>query len=189
MKREITEWLIFIGVILALYLSGLHTPILGALQNLVLKTGIIQPNYDYNKDVDASYAFTLTDQNGKSVPFDKFKDKVVFMNIWATWCPPCIAEMPDINKLYNNIKTNKDIVFVMISTDDQFENAIKFANKKSFNFPIYQLESRLPDVYHTRSIPTTFVLSPQGRIVMKKSGMAEYNTEKFKRFLTGLSNK
>lgn len=187
MKREITEWLIFIGVILALYLSGLHTPILGALQNLVLRTGIIQPDYDYDKSATASYEFTLVSKDGQTIPFDKFKNKVVFMNIWATWCPPCIAEMPDINALYNEVKDNENIEFVLISTDDQFDKAIQFVDKKSFDFPIYQLKSNLPQVYHTRSIPTTFVISPEGNVVMKKSGMAKYNTEKFKKFLTELS--
>ncbi len=185
-KREIIEWAIFIGVIATLYLTGLHTPVLGFMQGLILKTGIIKPTIDKESHVRASYSFTLIDRNGEFINFRNYQGKTVFINFWATWCPPCIAEMPDINKLYNQVK-DENIKFFMISLDDDFEKAKKFVDKKGFDFPIYQLGSLMPKVFHSKAIPTTFVISPQGKIVVKRSGMAEYNTREFREFLVNLS--
>jgi hypothetical protein len=78
------------------------------------------------------------------------------------------------------------VAFVMISLDDDFQKAKDFVKKKDFTFPIYQLGSPLPEAFESSAIPTTFVLSPEGKIVVSKSGMAKYNTRKFKDFLLDL---
>ncbi len=184
-KKEIIEWAIFLGILGFLFGTGLHTPVFGFFQGLILKTGIMQPSIDESSTESADYDFELIDQEGNRKPFTDFKDKVVFVNFWATWCPPCIAEMPDINDLYNEINSD-DIVFVLISFDDNFQKARDFVKKKEFDFPIYQLASPLPKVYESNAIPTTYVISPEGKIVVKKSGMAKYNTKKFRDFLEGL---
>ena len=93
--------------------------------------------------------------------------------------------MPDINDLYGKMDSEK-IVFVMISRDQDFDNAIQFSSKKEYSLPIYSEVSRLPSVFQTNSIPTTFVISPQGKIVVKKSGMASYDSEEFRDFLNSL---
>jgi thiol-disulfide isomerase/thioredoxin len=173
---------VFIGIIAILYFTGLHTPVMGFIQGLVLKTGVIQPGIEENPTENADYNFLLTDRNGDQVSFDAFRNKVVFLNFWATWCPPCIAEMPDINNLYQEVDKSK-IVFVMISLDKSFESAKAFVDKKGYDFPIYTLKSSLPEVFSRSAIPTTFVVSPEGKIVVEKQGMAKYNTNKFKRFL------
>lgn len=185
MKRELMEWGIFIAIISTLYLTGLHTPILGALQGLILKTGIIQPDTEENFQGLADYNFHLEDTEGNVMYFEELKGKTIFVNLWATWCPPCIAEMPDINALYLDLDS-KDVAFVMISLDDNFEKAKSFVNKKGYQFPIYQLKTRLPKIYESPSIPTTYVISPDGNIVMSKKGMAKYNTKDFKAFLLNL---
>lgn len=184
-KREIIEWGIFLGILAFLFGTGLHTPVFGFLQGLILKTGIIQPSIEEAAPETADYNFILVDQHGNRKPFSDFKEKVVFINFWATWCPPCIAEMPDINSLYEDQKT-QGIEFVLISLDDDFQKAKDFVQKKDFAFPIYQLASPLPKVYESSAIPTTYVLSPEGKIVVSKSGMAKYNTRKFRDFLQDL---
>lgn len=81
--------------------------------------------------------FKMVSLNGKTVSFESLKGKVVFMNMWATWCPPCIAEMPNIQKLYEKIGSDK-IAFVMLSLDeDGMEKVKKFIGKKGFTFPVY----------------------------------------------------
>lgn len=184
-KREIIEWGIFLGILGFLFGTGLHTPVFGFFQGLILKTGIMQPSIDKSTTITADYDFTLFDQDGNKKSFAEFKNKVVFINFWATWCPPCIAEMPDINNLYAKVNAD-DIEFVLISLDDDFEKAKNFVRKKEFDFPIYQLASPLPGVFESSAIPTTYVLSPGGEIVVSKSGMAKYNTKKFRQFLREL---
>lgn len=185
LKKEIIEWAIFLGVLGFLFGTGLHTPVFGFIQGIILKTGIMQPSIDETFTEVADYNFTLIDQEGNRKPFSDFEDKVIFLNFWATWCPPCIAEMPDIHGLYKEMNSN-GIEFILISLDDDFQKAKDFVKKKDFDFPIYKLASPLPKVYESRAIPTTYVISPEGKIVVRKSGMAKYNTKKFKRFLEEL---
>jgi thiol-disulfide isomerase/thioredoxin len=127
----------------------------------------------------------VVDQDGTLLLGDDLKGKTVFINLWATWCPPCIAEMPDINKLYNDMSSD-DIVFLMISLDDDFSKAKNFVQRKEYDFEIYQFASNPPASLYSKIIPTTFVLSPEGNIVVRKQGMAKYNSDSFKEFLKSL---
>lgn len=183
-KRELIEWIVLIVVCGVIYLAGWHTVIIGRIQQVVLSTGIIQPTIVDDKRY-ASYDFLLEDLQGERIPFDTFKGEVVFINFWATWCPPCIAEMPDINKLYND-KKNK-VSFVMISLDQDEAKAKDFLAKKDFQFPVYFLRSPIPRSYDTHAIPTTYVLDQNGTIKVENHGMAKYNTENFKQLLSELS--
>lgn len=182
-RRELIEWAIIVTVGVGLYVTGLHTEVIGQLQRAVLATGIITADADTSAS-GASYELKLSNTNGQMVDFSKYKGEVVFLNFWATWCPPCIAEMPDIEDLYQ--KMGNEVSFVMISLDKDREKARRFVERKGFEMPIYFLESALPTVYNPSSIPTTYVLSPDGKIVLTRHGMAKYDTEEFRSFLEGL---
>lgn len=183
-KRDLIEWAIIIGIGLILYLTGLHTQVIGTLQGFVLKTGIIKPSIYLEEPISpAEYQFKLVDQNGNLLDGSSLEGKVIFINLWATWCPPCIAEMPDINRLYGEFKDQKDIRFILISLDEDFNKAIQFVERKGFDFDIYQFASPIPEVYQSRIIPTTLVISPDGNIVVRKEGMAKYSSASFRKFL------
>ena len=182
-KREIIEWVVLISIFGIIYLAGWHTEIIGRIQQVVLSTGIIQPTLIEDEMV-ASYEFWLEDFEGNKIPFEDFKGEVVFINFWATWCPPCVAEMPDIHNLYQSKKD--EVRFVMISLDRDEQKAKDFIAKKGFEFPVYYLRSALPKTYDTHSIPTTYVLDSEGVIKVENHGMAKYNTESFRQLLTTL---
>ena len=182
-KREIIEWVILIVIIGIIYLGGWQTQVIGKLQQAVLATGIISPD-QVNGEIYASYDFQLKDVDGEVVAFDSFEDQVVFLNFWATWCPPCIAEMPDINRLYD--AASDSVSFVMISLDKDRNKALDFIEEKGYTFPVYFLESSLPNTYDVRSIPTTYVLSKEGKVKVKNHGMAKYNSKGFKKLLSEL---
>lgn len=180
-KREIIEWIVFLGVIGGIYFSGWHTEVIGTIQRGVLATGIFTPDPETDKAKPASYDLILQDKDGKLVHLDQWKGKPIFLNFWATWCPPCIAEMPDINALYTEMGDSAH--FALISLDDDPQKALEFVDRKGFDFPVYFLKSSLPQVYSSQSIPTTFVISSDGNIVVSNRGMAKYNTRKFREFL------
>lgn len=187
-KKEIRDWAIFGGVIAFLYFTGLHQPLIAGFQQLVLMTGIHQPD-KVEEGLQTDYQMQLTSLDGKKMlRLSELKGKVVFINFWATWCPPCIAEMPDIENLYQDVK-DEDIVFLMISLDEIPEKARTFIEKKEFTFPVYFLASSTPPEFESSAIPTTIVLSPQGEIVVHQEGMAQYNSKQFKEFLLGLREK
>lgn len=183
-KREIIEWVLFIVIIGGLYLSGYHTTVIGTIQRLVLSTGLLTPDKETEDLKAADYNLRLSDPEGNILDLNQLKGKTIFMNYWATWCPPCIAEMPDINNLYKEV--GNDVVFLMISLDEDPQKAIRFANRKEYDFPVYFPASRRPRVFVSSSIPTTYVISPDGKIVVENKGMAKYNTESFKKMLSGL---
>ena len=104
----------------------------------------------------------------------------------SSTAPPALAENTSNLGPMSRLMKDKEIEFVMISLDDEFQKAKDFVGKKEFDFPIYRLASPLPKIYESSAIPTTYVISPEGKIVVNKSGMAKYNTKKFKKFLEEL---
>jgi len=188
-KRDLIELGIVLAVFAIIYLTGAQTEVFGKVQQAVLVTGVMNASAMDEADyVDASYDFKLIDPEGNITDANELKGKVIFMNIWATWCAPCVAEMPNINKLYGNVGDNPNIVFLMISHDKTMSKAVEWVKKKEFDFPIYQLYTRLPDVYETGVVPSTFVISPEGKVVVQKVGMANYNARRFRKFIIELAD-
>lgn len=183
LKKELVQWSAIGGVFLLLFLSGLHTEVFGFVQRGILATGLMAPDIENPENTaQANLNVPLLNSKGKSVNMREFEGKVIFINFWATWCAPCVAEMPGINALYNDVK-DENIAFVMLSLDDKFEKAVEFKKRKDFDFEVYQLNGSLPKMYHSRSIPTTFVIDAEGNLVLTHKGMARYNSDKFKKQL------
>ena len=183
-KKEIIKWTVTLGVILTLWVTGWYRPVISKIQQGILLTGIVQP--DIKKlHSDAVIEAYFLDENNNTISLSDFRGQVVFLNIWATWCPPCRAEMPGIQTLYDDLE-KQDVAFVMLSTDQDFAKAVQFKKANGFTFPIYSLEQNLPAELSTSSIPATFVFDKKGAIQMTHEGMAKYNTDKFKQFLNAL---
>ncbi|KYG74532.1 thiol-disulfide isomerase/thioredoxin [Roseivirga ehrenbergii] len=189
-KRDIIELSIVVVVFLVIYLTGSQAEVFGKVQQAVLVTGVANATaLDADEVVDADYNFRLVNEEGNKIDVRDLKGKTLFINIWATWCPPCVAEMPNINSLYNKIENKDDIVFLMISHDDEMRTAQSWVKRKGFDFPVFKLASPLPDVFETEVVPSTFVVSPEGKIVVSKTGMANYDTKRFKKYLLKLAEK
>ncbi len=135
------------------------------------------------------YNFTIKDLTGNKVNFETYQGKVIFLNMWATWCGPCRSEMADIQKLYEKIDKEK-VAFVMLSIDEDRNNqkVVDYISNKAFSFPVFLPSGYLPEQLQVPSIPTTFVISKDGLVVTKEVGSKNYNTDKFKQFLEDLSN-
>jgi len=184
LKRNLIEWGIILGVAAFLYLTGLYTEVIGGVQKVVLSTGLMKPNIlSTDEQFEADYNFILKSFDGNESYFGELRGKTIFLNLWASWCPPCRAEMPTIQNLYNEVKKDTNIVFVLISLDDDKSNAIQFVKNKKFNLPFYFLVDGIPSSFSTNTIPTTFVISPEGKIISKEIGMAKYDSDNFQDFL------
>ena len=107
--------------------------------------------------------FSITDANGKTVNLSSFKGKKVFVNFWATWCPPCRSEIPSIQKLYSKVDKEKT-VFILLSLDDNFDIAKKYAASKKMDLPVYYPAENLPSLFNITSIPTTFIFNEKGEL-------------------------
>lgn len=187
-KRDIIELSVIVIIFLVIYITGSQAEVFGKVQQAFLKTGVVNINLSNEEDFGkADYNFQLVDSEGVELDVRELEGKTIFINMWATWCAPCVAEMPSINSLYNKIENKENIVFLMISYDKEMRTARSWVKRKGFDFPVYQLTSPLPDMYETGVVPTTFVISPKGKIVLSKTGMANYDTKRFKKFLETLA--
>ncbi len=193
--KDIPGWVVMLAIFGVLYATGLHTEAIGQVQRVLLATGIKNadvPDSDESEPIAENMnalgaGFELADLQGNTVRFESLRGKVIFMNVWATWCPPCIAEMPGIQKLYNSVDTSK-IAFVMLSVDEGgLEKVKKFIDRKGYTFPVYMPLSGIPAAFQSSAIPTTFILSPEGTLVARQEGMANYNTDKMRDFLGSLA--
>nr|WP_256437885.1 TlpA disulfide reductase family protein [Aquimarina sp. U1-2] len=136
-----------------------------------------------NVEQVGSYDWKLHGVNVASMNFSTAKGKVVLLNYWATWCPPCIAEMPSLQKLYNEYKDK--VVFVFLTEDDDPELE-KFMNSKNYNFPIYRSLSPHPNPFEHKPMPGTYLLDKKGNIVIHKRGAADWDTKKVKNTINKL---
>lgn len=124
-------------------------------------------------------AFSFRDEKGAVVSTDDLKGKVVFINFWATWCPPCIAEMPSLDDLYKQFQDDERIVFLFINEDDDTGKAVDFLAKKGYTMPIVTRAGGVPSEIYSGTLPTTVVLNKEGNIVFKEEGLAKYNSTAF----------
>lgn len=122
--------------------------------------------------------------DGSRVKLSSLKGKKLFVNLWATWCGPCVAEMPSIQKLY--AKTNRSqSEFVLISFDSEFETAKQWASGKQLNLPVFGVSGELPELFKVDGIPSTFIFNENGHLVFQQTGSDNYDTDKFVRMLSG----
>ncbi|MCE2894211.1 MAG: TlpA family protein disulfide reductase [Flammeovirgaceae bacterium] len=187
LKEVLKTGLTLVILLVVLNYTGLIGSISSATQSAILKTGLLDAEVDVSRSEIFNYDFTIKDLAGNKFSFGQYKSKVVFVNLWATWCGPCRAEMAGIQKLYSSIASDS-ISFVMLSLDrdtDQ-EKVVKYVNTKGFTFPVYLPSGRLTEQLSVPSIPTTFVIGKDGRIVAKEVGTTNFNTDKFKKFLKQL---
>lgn len=201
-KKTWIQYGIFAVVAVTLYATGLHTEVIGFAHRGLLATGLMNPdveeisqersNENENKGeavtmsdpIQADFNFKLIDREGNTISLEDFKGKVIFMNMWATWCPPCIAEMPSIDKLHEEM--GDEVAFIMLSLDDDFEKAKDFDKRNGYGLPIYAPGSNLPAMYQSSAIPTTYVIDAKGNLVLTHKGMADYSDPEFKKFLNSL---
>ncbi|MCL5978674.1 MAG: TlpA family protein disulfide reductase [Nitrospirae bacterium] len=129
----------------------------------------------------AATDFTLPDINGKKVSLSEFKGKVVILNFWATWCGPCRAEMPSLNKLYIEFK-DKGLAVIAVSVDTS-ENPVKsFIKKHNLSFPVLMDKNKEVsfDEYGVLGLPTTFIIDKNGIIAEKILGEREWDAPDMK---------
>lgn len=126
------------------------------------------------------------DINGKNVDLGALKGKVIFLNFWATWCPPCRAEMPSINKLYTQFKDDKNVVFIFADADGDLEKSVKFMVNRKYQMPVFKVTSSIPDQIFSGALPTTVIFDKQGRLSFRHEGIANYADKKIVDFLNKL---
>lgn len=131
-------------------------------------------------------SFSFTNSAGITATTAGLKGKVVFINFWASWCPPCRAEMPSLELLYKKLQNDDRFVFLFINEDEDKSKAIKYLEKNHFTIPLYNRSGDVPNEIFSGTLPTTIVIDKDGKVVLKHEGIAGYNTDAFIRQLKDL---
>ncbi|MDR3636317.1 MAG: TlpA disulfide reductase family protein [Isosphaeraceae bacterium] len=122
----------------------------------------------------AEFGWQLLDLDDGKVPFRRFQGKPIFLNIWATWCPPCVGEMPSIARLASRPELN-GVAFVCVSADDSGQTVKRFLEGK--NWPMTVLRATdAPKVFATDGIPATFIIAPNGTIASADVGSRDWDS-------------
>lgn len=188
-KRTGLEWGIVILFLAFLRFTDQGTVVQGWMQQGILATGLFQADTVWAEEEaePASYDLALMSLDGEPAHMESFRGRTIFLNLWATWCAPCLAEMPYIQKLYEDV-ADEGIEFIAITTDDDPDVARRFIDEKGYTFPVYRVSGPMPELYRSPTLPTTWVISPEGKLATVHAGMANYNTRGFKRFIRSLSD-
>lgn len=153
----------------------------------LMKLGLFQPDVSANaKQLTPPSEVNFMNEKGEMVSLSSLKGKVVFINFWATWCPPCLAELPSINELHKQLTDNKNIVFLMVDADNNLKKSSPFMAGHHYNLPVYRTVTAVPQEMMGNSIPTTVILNKQGQIAFHHEGAADYTNQKFASYLKNL---
>ena len=181
--NQIINVLLMVGVAVLLLSSSIRTSVASTLQEWLLKTGLLNAEAipaDALGTIDRQFALESLD--GTPLDAAKLNGKPIFLHVWASWCPPCIAELPDIQRLVQSVSP-EEVAFLLVTVDKNTDKARQFLQKNHYSLPVYRLTEELPSGIQYNVIPTTYVIAPSGKIIYKHEGLAQYNHEDFKEFL------
>lgn len=163
---------ILFGVfILVMLIPQTRTPIVIFVQ----RTFAFGPSVKKNKSQLEDYDWQMRNVKNENISFNEAKGEVVLLNFWATWCPPCIAEMPSMQRLYD---AYGDKVQFYLVTDEDPEKVAPFMEKNNYTLPVYYNQYNPPKLLQSRALPTTFVIGKNGEIHIKETGSAKWHGSK-----------
>jgi len=185
-KKSIWSWIgdiLFAALIIGLLIPSTRTPIMVFIKKATMFSPSVSSEDNYGQLTKKDYLWQLRDENGVVKKLSDFNDKPIFINFWATWCPPCIAEMPAIEGLE---KEYGDRVHFLLVSNENHELTKRFLLDKNLDLHTYQSASKEPEILSSKSIPITFVINKKGQIVVKKTGSSNWNGDSVKELLDEL---
>lgn len=121
--------------------------------------------------------FNLQGEDGKWYKLSDMRGKVVVINFWATWCPPCRYEMPALERLWKKVK-NKNIIILGLNVGEDADTIFEFTGTYPMSFPIpMDIDGKVIEQYPIKGLPTTYVINPQGMVTHRAVGSREWDEE------------
>jgi thiol-disulfide isomerase/thioredoxin len=191
-KAASKKWLSTGNVLNALFFAAIIAVLFVPSAKSLLIRGLMGVGLFQPKTEQAASSLPIKDvifrnSAGRIISLSSLKGKVVFINFWATWCPPCLAELPSINTLHNKLSNNPNLVFLIVDVDNQLGKSVPFIKNHGYNLPVFETITDIPSEMLSGSIPTTLVINKQGLMVFKHEGVADYNSDKFIGYLQKLA--
>jgi thiol-disulfide isomerase/thioredoxin len=112
----------------------------------------------------------LSDLQGRIWKLESLKGKVVFVNIWATWCVPCQQELSNLQGLYERVKGRSDIQVITFNVDEEVGKVAPFVRAKGYTFPVLFAKDYLNSLHIDSAIPRNWIFDPQGKLLLEHEG-------------------
>lgn len=130
--------------------------------------------------------FELPSDDGSLHQLKDYRGKVVILNFWATWCPPCRYEMPSMERAWQKIK-NKNVIMLGINVGEDADTIFEFTGQYPVSFPLLMdQDSRIIKQYSVTGLPTTYIINPDGQVVYRAMGSREWDNDDIIQQLLGL---
>ena len=185
-KKNFSFALLMVFLVLMIFSPGAKSFVLKGLMLTGLFNAKIEPPKEKPKE-KSNPEFTFIDEKGTRQSLSALKGKVVFINFWASWCPPCRAELPSIEKLYAEFKSSPDLYFLLVNEDNDPEAARSFIKKENYGLPLLNRAEGAGSIF-CAVLPTTVILDKHGQVRYRHEGLANFDTKGFKRQLQDLIN-
>lgn len=198
-KKPSTASKIIYAILVVLILMMFWPSSRALLQRGLMKIGLYKPkieqpvsetaegSVDLPKPVVESAVFI--DEKSSQISTADLKGKVVFINFWATWCGPCVAEMPSIQTLHDTFKENEHVDFMLVEIEGDIEVAQQFMQQHNLSMPVYVPGGNIPREWLSGAIPSTVVLNKEGQRVFSHRGAADYSDAEFVAFIKKMADK
>lgn len=186
-KRKKNSWksnIVFIGIFALIMFTPLGFNIRVFMANLISFTPSVEDIEDQIRI--ENFNWTLVNDHGKQVNFKSSQGKVIVLNFWATWCPPCMAELPELHELYTKFKDHPKVDFYFVSNEDKMK-VQEVLKDNNVNIPSYIALSTPPSELRSKSLPTTFVIGKEGKIKIQKIGAANWSSEEMFELILSLT--
>nr|WP_315030140.1 TlpA disulfide reductase family protein [uncultured Chryseobacterium sp.] len=132
-----------------------------------------------SKQVQPLPSLIVKREDGSLINTSELKGKVIFINFWASWCPPCRAEFPSVQEFYDQYKSHEDMVFLTVNLDDNPILGKDYLKEKNFTVPFITSTGNIPKEFYNGSLPTTVVIDKNGEIRLHHTGFADYSKSSF----------
>lgn len=182
-KKSWWSWttdILFLLLFLGLLIPSTRTPIMVFIKELTNFAPSVSMDDDYGTLSANDYEWSFLDAHGQKKQLKDFSDKPILINFWATWCPPCIAEMPSFQKLENDY--GDQVHFLFISNENQSITS-SFIMEKSWDLLSYRPLGPSPDLLASNSLPTTYIIDNNGVVIVKETGNKKWDSQKVRSLL------
>jgi thiol-disulfide isomerase/thioredoxin len=148
-----------------------------------------KPKHDVAEGHYAPLLEIKDDLTGRKLMLRDLKDKVLFVNFWASWCPPCKEEMPSIESLLKEMYGNEKFQMITILYKDQYPDGIAYMKQYGYTFPVYSDSDGITAKnFGVTGVPETYILDKKGNLRKRVIGPAEWNSPEAKNFINSLLN-
>lgn len=177
-------WEILLIAIIALLL---FTPLKSHLKRIFALATEVKIQTQKTAVLPESWNINLSGINTADISLNEAKGKVIVLQFWATWCPDCRLEMPNVQALYNRNLPDTEFILVALERDNKTEKLQLFIQENKLSVPIFVPQSNLTTQFEPEQFPTTYIIDKQGNIVTKKIGATDWNADKIVELLIKLS--